>query len=237
MPTSGDLKSADSLFTTPHPLPRNSMNLCLPPHLLKIWEWLRTLYGKPWLSYVVIYHYVVWLLHYVLWFLHYLVCSQMWCGFVFMFCWLHFRYKALAPRLYSLLATSQTGFKTGLSSCSFPFLLISVWRENITKSIPKDLKLESLISKFAAERIEPENVSELSDDELVRLGVTTIGDRHRLRALCANTEKRISLWLQLLLANAWLFSADLVAAVEGVDLVRKEKFLRRELDSIKLSFV
>ena len=154
MPTSGDLKSADSLFTTPHPLPRNSMNPCPHPHLLKIWEWLRTLYGKPWLSYVVIYHYVVWLLHYVLWFLHYLVCSQMWCGFVFMFCWLHFRYKALAPRLYSLLATSQTSFKRGLNSCSFAFLLISMWRENITKSIPKDHKLESLIPKFAAERIE-----------------------------------------------------------------------------------
>ena len=95
----------------------------------------------------------------------------------------------------------------------------------------------SLISKFAAERIEPENVSELFDDELVRLGLTSIGDRHRVRALCANTEKRICLWLQLLLANAWLFSADVVAAVERVDLVRKEKFLRRELDSIKLSFV
>ena len=36
------------------------------------------------------------------------------------------------------------------------------------KSILKDLKLESLIPKFAAERIELENVSELSDDELVR---------------------------------------------------------------------
>ena len=74
---------------------------------------------------------------------------KMWCGFVFMFCWLHFRYKALTPRLYSLLATSQTGFKRGLNSCSFAFLLISVWRENITKSIPKDLKLESLIPKLS----------------------------------------------------------------------------------------
>ena len=157
--------------------------------------------------------------------------------FIDVLCWLQFRYKALAPRLYSLLATSQTGFKRGLNSCSFAFLLISVWRENITKSIPKDHKLESLIPKFAAERIEPENVSELSDDELVRLGGTSIGDRHRLRALCANTEKSVSLWLQLLLANAWLFSVDVVAAVEGVDVVRKEKFLRREFDSIKLSFV
>ena len=39
------------------------------------------------------------------------------CGFVFMFCWLHFRYKALVPRLYSLPGTSQTGFKRGPSSC------------------------------------------------------------------------------------------------------------------------
>ena len=58
------------------------------------------------------------------------------------------------------------------------------------KSILKDLKLESLIPKLAAERIEPENVSELPDDELVRLGVTTIGDHHRLRALCANAQKK-----------------------------------------------
>ena len=58
------------------------------------------------------------------------------------------------------------------------------------KSILKDLKLESLFSKFAAKRIEPENVSELSDDDFVRLGVTTIEDRHRLSALCANTEKK-----------------------------------------------
>ena len=91
-----------------------------------------------------------------------------------------------------------------------------VKEENIMKSI-KDLKLESLnIPKFAAERIDPENVSELSDDELVRLDVTTIGDHdpHRLRVLCANAEKKnISLWLQLLLANAWLFSADVVTFV------------------------
>ena len=57
-------------------------------------------------------------------------------------------------------------------------------------SILKDLKLESLIPKFALEKIEPENVSELSDEMLSRLSVTTIGDRHRLRALCANAENQ-----------------------------------------------
>ena len=44
------------------------------------------------------------------------------------------------------------------------------------KSILKDLKLQSFIPKFTAKRVEPENVSELSDDELVRLGVTTNGE-------------------------------------------------------------
>ena len=60
---------------------------------------------------------------------------------------------------------------------------------------------------------------EPSDVELVRLGVTTI------RIVIASVP-----FVQLLLVNVCLFSADVVAAVEGVDVVRKEKFLRRELD-------
>ena len=96
------------------------------------------------------------------------------------------------------------------------------------KSILKDLKLESLITKFAAKRIELENVSELSDDELVRLGVTTIEEIVIASVPFVLTPKKnISLWLQLLLTNAWFFSADVVAAVEGVDVVRNEKFRRR----------
>ena len=51
------------------------------------------------------------------------------------------------------------------------------------------LKLESLFPKFAAQRIEPENVSALSEEELSCLGVSTIGDRLRVRGLCANAEK------------------------------------------------
>ena len=42
------------------------------------------------------------------------------------------------------------------------------------------LKLESLNPKFASEKFEPENVSELSDEELSRLGLTTIVDRMAL---------------------------------------------------------
>ena len=53
---------------------------------------------------------------YVVWYLCCVVCS--FCDVVSsLFCWLHFRYKALVPRLYSLPGTSQTGFKRGPSSC------------------------------------------------------------------------------------------------------------------------
>ena len=123
------------------------------------------------------------LLHYVLWFLHYVVCSL--CDVVPSLCFVDFTSgkKALVPRLYSLLGTGQTGFKRGSSSCSSSRFDYLVNEGNIMKSILKDLKLESLIPKFAAERIEPENVSELFDDELVCLGVTTMGDRHCIRAL------------------------------------------------------
>ena len=57
------------------------------------------------------------------------------------------------------------------------------------EKILRELKLESLFPKFAAQRIEPENVSALSDEELSCLGVSTIGDRLRVRGLCANAEK------------------------------------------------
>ena len=56
----------------------------------------------------------------------------MWCGFVFMVCWLHFRYEALVFRLYSVLGTSQTGFKRGPSSCSSALSKIKKWREQAT---------------------------------------------------------------------------------------------------------
>ena len=50
--------------------------------------------------------------------------------------------------------------------------------------------MKPLFPKYAAQRIEPENVSALSDEELSCLGVSTIGDRLRLRGLCANAGKQ-----------------------------------------------
>ena len=52
-----------------------------------------------------------------------------------------------------------------------------------------ELKLEALFPKFAAQHIEPENVSALPDEELSCLGVSTIGDRLRVCGLCANAGK------------------------------------------------
>ena len=57
------------------------------------------------------------------------------------------------------------------------------------ENILKELGFDPLIPKFSAERIQPENVSTLSDEQLSRLGVTTIGDRIRLRGLSAAAEK------------------------------------------------
>ena len=54
------------------------------------------------------------------------------------------------------------------------------------KKILRELKLESTFPKFAAQPIEPENVSALSDEELSCLGVY---DCLCVHGLCANSGK------------------------------------------------
>ena len=62
-----------------------------------------------------------------------------------------------------------------------PPSLIDLLQEAVQEAeVGEDDGLESLIPKFASEKIEPENVAELSDEVLSRLGLTTIGDGHRL---------------------------------------------------------
>ena len=51
--------------------------------------------------------------------------------------------------------------------------------------ILRELNLGTLVDRFDAEKIEPDNVISASDSELTRLGVSTIGDRIRLRDLCS----------------------------------------------------
>lgn len=52
------------------------------------------------------------------------------------------------------------------------------------EKILEEINLGTLIERFKEERIDPESVAALTDQDLSRLGVQTIGDRVRLRTLC-----------------------------------------------------
>ena len=85
-------------------------------------------------------------------------------------------------------------------------ILINSWREkNTMESILKDFKLDSVILKFALEKNEAENVSELSDEVLSRLGELRSAIVIVSVPFVLTQQNNISLWLQLLLANEWLF--------------------------------
>ena len=51
--------------------------------------------------------------------------------------------------------------------------------------IVRELNLGSLVDRFDAEKIEPDNVISASDSEFTRHGVSTIGDRISLQDLCS----------------------------------------------------
>ena len=52
------------------------------------------------------------------------------------------------------------------------------------EEILQRLNLGTLIQRFKEERIDPQVINASTDNELVRLGICTIGDRMRLRELC-----------------------------------------------------
>ena len=52
------------------------------------------------------------------------------------------------------------------------------------EAILQELSMETLLGRFRAQRMEPQAVLAATDAELVRLGVSTIGDRIRLRDAC-----------------------------------------------------
>ena len=56
------------------------------------------------------------------------------------------------------------------------------------EAILRKLKLEKLIVKFQEEHVDISVVLSLSDNELMRLGVDTIGDRVRLKELCKEAQ-------------------------------------------------
>ena len=52
------------------------------------------------------------------------------------------------------------------------------------ENILQEVNLGMLVDTFNNERIDPDAVTALTDGDLIRLGVHTIGDRVRLRAAC-----------------------------------------------------
>lgn len=62
-----------------------------------------------------------------------------------------------------------------------------------------EVNMMTLIGQFEAEKIDLNMIKSLSDQELVRLGVTTIGDRLRLR------EKAREVWLVSYSLNSYTY--------------------------------
>ena len=56
--------------------------------------------------------------------------------------------------------------------------------------ILRELNLGTLVDRFDAEKIDPDNVISASDSRLTRLGFSTIGNRIRLRDLCSRAVER-----------------------------------------------
>ena len=52
------------------------------------------------------------------------------------------------------------------------------------EKILSELGLRAAVERFKAEKIDENVAATLSDNELIRLGVATIGDRARFRQLC-----------------------------------------------------
>ena len=131
-------------------------------------------------------------------------CSSfiMWCGSFVM--WFHhyvmfsiFGKSSLLPvsiiisqvPLVSKNPLDQFALQDTLCSILYICFAFLPFGKKIMEDILKELHLESLIPHFLAERMEPVNVAALSDEELCRVGVTTIGDRLHLRDLCAVAKK------------------------------------------------
>jgi hypothetical protein len=55
--------------------------------------------------------------------------------------------------------------------------------------ILQQLNMGTLIEKFREQKMDPSVILSSSDSELARLGVSTIGDRVRLRELCKEAEE------------------------------------------------
>jgi hypothetical protein len=75
----------------------------------------------------------------------------------------------------------------GKVECWSPLVAIDGTKKHVVNNMDKILEeagLSSLLQRFKDERIESEFIVAMTDEELTRLGVTMIGDRVRLCAVC-----------------------------------------------------
>ena len=85
----------------------------------------------------------------------------------------------IATQQYQWSANVHHAWSTHYPHDNLQRLVLSVIK------ILRELNLGTLVDRFDAEKIDPYNVISASDSELTRLGVSTIGDRIRLRDLCS----------------------------------------------------
>ena len=80
-----------------------------------------------------------------------------------------------------MLSTPETAWYKRMRYFNF-----TIFTAEEMDKILEEAGLSTLLQRFKDERIEPELLDAMTDAELSRLGVTTIGDRARLRAVCRN---------------------------------------------------
>ena len=115
--------------------------------------------------------------HYVMW-------------FCLMYSWPHFWYQALETRLTCSHERVKLVFKLVLKTTKWREQIIPIisWKKKtLWRVFWRTLNSSFLLQNLLLKKTEPENVAELSDEVLSRLGLTTIGDH---RVPCANTEKQ-----------------------------------------------
>ena len=118
----------------------------------------------------------MWFYHYM-WFCHYVVTSVPVTLELSLHSDLLMRARLIRPGVCHFRWSGSFGVLcfTRVFLCFFRFQM---------DEILKEVHLDHLAKRFKDERIEPEYIISLSDEQLNRMGVTTIGDKIRLRDAC-----------------------------------------------------
>ena len=84
------------------------------------------------------------------------------------------------------MRVSRSAVSWVIQDSAFPPFLIKL--ASSMEGLLRELNLSNLIEKFKEERIDKDAILNAIDSDLIRLGVTTIGDRIRIRELCRKSK-------------------------------------------------